>query len=159
MPMLTGINGKAIVNGVKDEQEQPAGVDLTVQYVEFFKDTEEGRIDYSNEERYLPKREKVVPRDGWYELTQGVYVVTYNEEVKIPNNIAGIVLPRSSLVRIGATLTSGLWDPGYRGKGISLLTIGRKTRIQVNARIGQIIFFELEKAHKLYNGIYMNENL
>ena len=44
-------------------------------------------------------------------------------ELKVPEGYYGLVLPRSTLVRMGLKMTpSALWDPGYRGSGVITVT-------------------------------------
>lgn len=145
-------------------QRQQAGYDLTLKHVAKFNGT--GAIDFSNQHRLLPTTETLefVSENRQHllfcDLEPGAYQVTYNETIEIPANCAGLVLPRSSLLRSGCTLHSALWDPGYKGKGIGLLVAYQPLRLFKNARIGQMVFIRLESsATTLYSGRYLNENL
>jgi len=142
-----------------DLQRQPAGFDLTVQSIAKFESA--GEIDLSNAQRVLPSTKCLDwPADGGMLLAPGGYLVTYNEEVAVPPDCAGIVLPRSSLMRCGATLCSALWDPGYRGRGQGLLIVTHPLKLHRNARIGQFVLMRLEQAtHTTYQGQYQGENL
>jgi dUTP pyrophosphatase len=146
-------------------QRQPAGYDLTARSVDRF--SSPGQLDLTNKRRQLPELESLPwpkpdargePRA--LRLKPGGYLVTYNEEIGIPSDCAGIVLPRSSLMRCGATLHSALWDPGYRGRGQGLLTVHNDLDLLPDARIGQLILIALEQeADQLYTGSYQGENL
>jgi dUTP pyrophosphatase len=141
-------------------QRQPAGFDLTLRSLARFRGV--GRLDLSNAQRYLPDVEDITwPADGasiW--LVPGGYLATYNEEIAVPPDCAGLVVPRSSLMRCGATLHSALWDPGYRGRGQGLLTVYSPLELLPDARIGQFILLRLEQAaSSLYSGAYQGENL
>jgi len=150
-----------------DLQRQPAGFDLTCAAIARFTGT--GAIDLTNTQRKLPELEALAwPENGAASADQpaslllepGGYLVTYNEEIGVPADCAGIVLPRSSLMRCGATLHSALWDPGYRGRGQGLLTVFSPLTLYKDARIGQFILLRLEaKADKTYAGRYQGENL
>lgn len=73
-----------------------------------------------------------------------------------------MALPRSSLLRCGATLDTAVWDPGYNGRSQSLLVVHNPhgIRIKKNARLMQLIFICMrEVAHKAYSGIYQGENI
>ena len=82
--------------------------------------------------------------------------------MRIPSTLAAYIMPRSTMLRCGATLHSALWDPGYEGRGEGLLEVGNENGITVkkNARIGQIVFMSLrEEAKELYEGRYKGENI
>lgn len=146
-------------------QRQPAGYDLTVDAVAHFNGV--GALDLTNERRCLPEVENM----DWgaagsadappapLTLAPGGYLVTYSEVIEVPHDCAGVVLPRSSLMRCGATLHSALWDPGYRGRGQGLLTVYTALKLYRQARIGQFVLFKLEHAPgELYTGVYQGEN-
>jgi len=149
-------------------QRQPAGFDLTAALVSKF--TGPSALGFENQLRELPSCEALtwvpstameddaqLPPSIW--LERGAYLVTYNELVTVPADCAGLVLPRSSLMRCGAMLNSALWDPGYSGRGQGLLTVFSNLRLYRNARIGQFVLISLEAAAaELYSGRYQGEN-
>ena len=140
-------------------QMQPAGFDLTVRTVSRFKEV--GALDLTNEYRRVPVSMDL-PWPDRYPLTLsiGSYLITYNEEITIPPDCAGVVLPRSSLLRCGCALHSALWDPGYEGRGQGLLTVGNEIALYRDARIGQLVLISLERAaEELYSGTYQGEGL
>ncbi|MFW6012695.1 MAG: deoxyuridine 5'-triphosphate nucleotidohydrolase [Candidatus Bipolaricaulota bacterium] len=140
-----------------DIQTQPAGIDLTVGTVEEFK--EAGQMDFDDSTRKIAEAQPL----GSRHLEGGkAYRVTYNEVIKVPEHAAGLVYPRSSLMRNGANLVSAVWEPGYEGRGQGLLQILNPHGIHLkkDARIGQILFLKLEKtAENSYQGRYQRENL
>jgi len=74
----------------------------------------------------------------------------------------GIARPRSSLIRMGATVETSVWDPGYTGRSQSMLVVHNPNGIKIyqNARLVQIVFMTLTiKSESLYSGIYQTENL
>ena len=80
--------------------------------------------------------------------------------MKVPLNAIGIVLPRSSLMRSGATVCSAVWDPGYKGRGIGLFIVYANITLYQNARVAQIVFIETKaETTKGYSGKYQNENI
>ena len=141
----------------KEEQIQQAGFDLTVQSIARF--ISEGTLTIDNGDRKISDTEEVPLDHGFFSLIPGGYVLRYNESVHVPKNAAGLTLPRSSLMRSGATIHSALWDPGYEGVGMGLLTVTNPLRIEKNARVAQIIFFELNDRTEGYNGVYQKEGL
>lgn len=168
--VLTGkqIIERGIVTDLVDAkvQEQICGVDLTVQKVEMF--LEQGVIDFDNYHRFLPTMREPTsvvwtdPDGEFYRLTPGCYMVTYNEVVHVPEDYRGSAKPRSSLLRMGCTMETAIWDPGYYGRSQSLLVVHNQfgLALRKNARVAQIEFVKLdEEASKIYEGIYQGENI
>lgn len=163
MSILTGAEGRNLVESMIDPetQTQMCGVELTLQRVERF--ISAGALAYDNKERRLPETENVdFDGSGWVDLEQGSYLVTFNEIVNIPRDVAAFARSRSSLLRSGATLETALWDPGYRGRSQSLLVVYNRTglRLKKNARLLQLVFMRLDgDAEKTYSGAYQGENI
>ena len=69
--------------------------------------------------------------------------------------------PRSSLLRCGVTVGTAVWDAGYSGRSQSLMVIynPQGIRLQKNARIIQLVFFQLTQETEGYRGIYQGENI
>ena len=142
-----------------EEQLQPAGFELTVAEVSTFEGA--GRLGFNNRERRLPPV-KLLKLEGFTWLPQGFYLVRYNEEVWLPENLMALIFPRSSLMRCGAILYTAVWDPGYRGRGQGLLNVYNPHGLELekNARIGQMVFLRLSKPVKRgYQGVYLGEGL
>jgi len=144
-----------------DIQVQPNGIELTLHHVELHEGS--GSIAFDNSERKLPPTKNLdFDAEGWLDLPKGSYKVVFNEIVNIPNNIAAIAKPRSSLLRCGATVETAVWDAGYSGRSESLLVVYNENgfRIKKDARMLQLLFFRLGKeVRKGYSGIYQNENV
>lgn len=163
MSILTGAQAYSLVESMIDPQiqVQMCGVELTLQRVEHF--ISAGALAYDNKERTLPES-KEIPFDnsGWLSLEPGPYLVMFNEIVNIPKNVAALARPRSSLLRMGATLETALWDPGYRGRSQSLLVVHNPAGLWLkqNARLMQLVFLRLCcDAEKSYSGVYQGENI
>ena len=159
--------GELIDHGVVQEmidpevQVQMCGVDLTLRKVERL--VSMGVVDYDNTGRRVSDT-KEIPFDGsgWAVLEKGAYLVTFNEVVSIPRNLAATASPRSSLLRCGASIETAVWDPGYKGRSQSLLVIYNPSglRLKKNARLMQLVFQRLSgAAEKVYSGTYQGENL
>jgi dUTP pyrophosphatase len=143
-----------------ETQLQPASFDLSLD--EIYLLTSSASIDFTNKERKLPNYKKIEFINDWIDLSEGIYLVSFNEIVNIPNDLLAFVRPRSSLVRSGATIFSSLWDPGYSGKSNCLLVVLNENgiRIKKNARIAQMVFLKLSSpAAKTYSGIYQKEGV
>ncbi|MEF8725874.1 MAG: deoxyuridine 5'-triphosphate nucleotidohydrolase [Candidatus Bipolaricaulota bacterium] len=153
------ISGKGSIEGMIDEeiQKQPAGTDLTVDRVERF--TGSGKIDFDNTEREIAPGREV----NKSKLEGGeAYRITYNEKISVPSDALGLIFPRSSLMRNGCHLVTAVWDPGYEGKGQGLLQVLNPEGVvlEENARVGQMIFIQLEDEVKRgYGGKFQGENL
>ena len=109
------INPKKIIemNAVKNvdpDALQPNSIDLTLHSAEHILDH---GVLYKTAKR-LPLTAKV--RSDGRMLTfdsYQCYSVTFNEHVKVPENMVGFIVCRSSLNRMGAFITSGLYDSGF----------------------------------------------
>lgn len=156
-----------------DMQLQPAGIDLTVDNISRFatrnylKPCREGCVDFDNSKREIPKTLKLgyyttfyVDSYGntkrFYFIKPGSYKIEFNEKINLPKNIVGIGRTRSTLLRCGATISSGVWDPGYSGHGQVLLTVGAPLKIYKNARVFQLQFMRCNSTEK-YDGIYQEK--
>ncbi len=150
-------DGPAWIRKLEPEQIQPAGVDLTVQNIQAFE--EKGKLAVNNSERTVPEKRLLQPdTNGFYSLPVGSYVVRYREKIEIPLDSIGLVFPRSSLLRMGATIYTAVWDPGYTGQGMGLLNVIHPLAIQRGARIAQLILIRMETpSYEGYQGIYNNE--
>ena len=163
MTILTGSETKNLVQSMIDPkaQTQMCGMELTVQRIERF--TSAGAVAFDNIERELPKTEPMhFEPSGWIDLPAGAYLVTFNEIVSIPRDVAALARARSTLLRCGASLETALWDPGYRGRSQSLLVVYNPwgLRLKKNAGLMQLVFLRLEKvAEKVYSGRYQGENI
>jgi len=93
-----------------------------------------------------------------YLLTEGPYVVRYNEKIEIPDGFIGVVFPRSRVIRSGNHLTTALWDTGYEGRGEGGLHINTVTAIQEDMRIGQMCLVRADSLNS-YDGSHQGENI
>lgn len=152
----------SLVEGAVDAQAQvqPNGFELTAGKIESFEGA--GCIGFSNDDRALPSTKPMEwGRDGWLFLAPGCYKVVFNEVVSIPKDVCAIGLPRSSLLRMGVSVHTAVWDAGYRGRSEALLVVYNQGgfRIKKGARVLQLLFMRLESGQEGYSGRYMNENV
>ncbi|RLE60458.1 MAG: deoxyuridine 5'-triphosphate nucleotidohydrolase [Thermoprotei archaeon] len=146
------------IEGARVEQIQPAGVDLTVN--EIYEFSRRGIISIEGVE--LPQYRLKEFENGRYVLKPGAYLVRFGEIIKVPSDCVGIFLPRSSLLRMGATIQSALWDPGYEGRGVGLLIVMNPQGIvlEKGARIAQFILMKMvEPPERVYCGSYQREGM
>lgn len=143
-----------------DSQVQPNGIDITLRTISRI--TSPGQIAVSNADRIVSELSPLDFTDnGFISLEPGIYSITYNEVVHLPENVMALARPRSSLLRCGVTVGTAVWDAGYSGRSESLLTVQNPQgfRVQKNARVVQLVFFMLTSKTEGYSGIYQNENI
>ncbi len=144
-----------------ESQLQPNGFDLSLQEVARF--GAPGQLGASDTDRELSSAEPMgFDGEGWLELPQGAYLMTFNEVVNLPPDLMALGRPRSSLLRSGVALHTAVWDAGYRGRSQSLLTVHHPNgfRLQRNARVAQLVFFRLATPPEQgYRGQYQGEGV
>jgi dUTP pyrophosphatase len=143
-----------------EDQLQPNGFDLTLSEVAMLQTG--GQIGASNAQRVVSNLCPLV-FDGLdnVDLVAGAYVVTFNEIITMPRNTMALGAPRSSLLRCGVAMHMAVWDAGYSGRSQSLMVVYNPLgfRVQRNARIAQLVFFELADETEGYQGAYQGENI
>lgn len=101
--------------------------------------------------------------DGWeilpdgmigYDLTAGVYDIEFNEFVRLPQGVAALLLLRSSFVRAGHQMFSGLYDQGFSNYAGAVLHVAGATFIEADMRVAQIIFMPSAGSGQMYAGGY-----
>ena len=141
-------------------QVQPNGFDLTLESV--WRIDGQGSIGRTNSERVIPARAPIsASEDGWFELGPGAYVIHFREIVAMPLDVMAFGRPRSSVLRCGASIHTGIWDAGYRGRSEALLLVHTEPgiRLAVGARVVQVVFVRLDGVTHAYAGTYQGENL
>ncbi len=143
-----------------EEQVQPNGFDLTLRDLALLQSA--GRIAVSNSQRMVSDLAPLVfDGMGYIDLPPGIYSITFNEIVHLPNDIMAMARPRSSLLRCGVTVDTAVWDAGYSGRSQSLMIVyhSQGFRLQKNARVLQLIFMRLTEETDGYLGTYQGENV
>jgi len=149
-----------IVDKMPDPKTQVGanGIDLSIQKVERF--SAAGAVGFESKDTMLPSTTEV-RMDSSVHLEPGPYKITYNEEIHVPMNLVAIARPRSTLLRMGVTVETALWDSGYEGTSKSLLLVHNPAGLQLmsNARLAQLIFLRTSQyVAKGYAGRYQGEN-
>ncbi len=121
--------------------------DLTVSRIEEYKGP--GKIDFSNDERQIPSKNKINPRKknkeddyGWWNLPKGTYFIETNEKVKLPEETLMIMHPRFTLAKSGVSVDTRIIGSEEPFKPKFTLTINNKNGFEIkeNARIVKAIF-------------------
>lgn len=145
------IIGEGIVKNF-DEKEalQPNSIDLRIKSVREIrnggslrllgKDIKSQSLEYSYEDIWEFERGKA-------------YDVEFEEFVEVPESMMAFVTHRSSLNRIGAHITSGIYDSGFKNYIGAIMRCDADITIQKGTRIATIYFMKAESDHK-YNGQY-----
>ena len=140
-------------------QVNPASVDVSVQ--ELYRLTQMPMI--LKENGFIPEDVPVEVHtdDIWWLKGNTTYIAVLAEEIQIPITSAALFVPRSRLMRSGIWCNTGWYDPGYKGYGRAMLQVSilGGAFLQRGSRIGQLIFFELDKMAASYNGQFQNEGV
>lgn len=93
---------------------------------------------------------------GW-RLMPGVYSLTFNESVKLDTKHTAFVRHRSSVLRCGSIITSGVFDPGFECDFIgATMFVFNQIDIEINSRLAQLLIMESEETTP-YNGNYQGD--
>lgn len=147
--------GTDLINPFKSANLTSQGYDIEVAKVERL----EGYGRLLVEGKTLPhyREASLVHLAPRYALKPGQYIVTFKEEVNLPHDICAFLWSRSTLLRMGASIQTAVWDAGYHGQGSSLLIVSNPDGIilEIGARIGQMVFHRLGQAtEQPYDGQY-----
>jgi dUTP pyrophosphatase len=158
------IKDKKLVTKMLDakKQVQQCGVELTLAKIEGFETS--GSIDFDNKYRSIPRTYEIEfgGIGNSLKVMPGGYLVTFSEVLKIPKDVVGIARPRSSLLRMGVTVETAVFDPGFEGSIQSLLIVSNPKGFVMfpGARLIQVMFMTLDSAvEQGYNGIYQGKTL
>ena len=140
-----------------DKQLTPNGFDLTVEQI--FKFAGKGQIGFTNEDRILPQLTEIIWENNSIDLSKGSYKIRSNKILNMPLDLVAIAMPRSSLLRSGATVTTGIWDAGFEGKSEFLLNVYNEAGfcVKKNARLIQLLFMSTLAVKKGYAGIFSSK--
>lgn len=140
------------------QQQQPCGVDLTLRHISQW--TSPAVLDADNTNRRAAQT-TALPFDAannTVTLSQGAYLVDFNETVKIPLDCMASLFPRSSLWRSGIGIESGLVDAGYEGAMGALMHVKNPHGVVLyrGAKVAQIVFEEMKGEVEGYRGVYQD---
>ena len=138
--ILSGEEISSLVKRIEEansgEQKQPAGFDVTISKVYSYS---KSIHTLSIEKTDNSQLEEVRPKDGYFNLSVGAYLIELNEITTIPKDAIGVLFPRSTLLRNGLDIRSALFDPGYSGQPKVMLVCHRPAKIQRFSRVGQLV--------------------
>jgi deoxycytidine triphosphate deaminase len=143
------------LTGIIDEDIQPNAVDVKVAEVREV-NTSIFALGRDGKKHRGSRPLKPSARHGgqWWRLNPGAYEIVFYGEVTIGPHHAGIILPRSTLIRNGVTLFSGLYDSGYKGKMVATLYVTTaQFDLELGTRLGQFVLYDAESGEQ-YDGSY-----
>jgi len=92
-----------------------------------------------------------------FKLEPGTYSLTFEQGVKLPTNRTAFIRHRSSILRCGGIITSGVYDPGFEVDEMGgVLIATQPIIIEKGARVAQIIMFQNMTA-EAYNGQWQKD--
>lgn len=89
-----------------------------------------------------------------FELIKGTYDIEFNEYIKLPQGVAALLLLRSTFVRAGHSMFSGLYDQGFENFAGAVIHVEGPTFIESDMRTAQIVFVRSTGSGQLYAGGY-----
>ncbi|KAK3674320.1 hypothetical protein LTR78_005789 [Recurvomyces mirabilis] len=151
------IVARELVRNLEDAttQQQPCGIDLTLRQISSW--TSAAELDLDNTHRRAAACEPIpYAADNTIKLRPGSYLVDFNEAISVPLDCMASIYPRSSLWRSGVSVSAGVVDAGYSGALGALLEVKNPHGVVLHkrARLAQVIFEELGKAVRGYDGVY-----
>ncbi len=122
------------------------GFDLTVK--EILELEGPGQLGLSGNETSIPFAKDISPRRDWYSLKRGIYLVTANEQLNLPENISAFLVSTEQLVRIGASIEPMAWGPGFNGVPQFVIRVenGYGARIKKDGKIARVAFVEVDNS-------------
>jgi len=128
------------------------GYDLTIKHITRIRGGKIGKDETKIEEYEEIDSNKI---DGVWLLTSGnVYSLTFHQGIKLDNKHCAFIRHRSSVLRCGAIITSGVFDPSFQCDEIgATMFVSNLMKIEEGARLAQILIFENYHAES-YKGQY-----
>jgi deoxycytidine triphosphate deaminase len=137
------------------ELKNPEGTGFDIRIGEIYRLKDEGFLGI--EERRTPDVELIAKygKDKGYVLKPNEFVLIKTmEKLNVPENLAVLIFPRSTLYRCGVQFLCTKTDPGYFGKLVfGLKNLANKNfKIELGSRIANIVFLEIKGKTVPYRG-------
>ena len=140
-----------------EDQIQPNGVDLRVN--KLYEVQGKVSIPRDGKARSELTARELEPKDGFWGVTPGgLYYVDFVETISVPSEWCATLITRSSLVRAGVDVVSGLWDTGFTGTLGCTLRVWSPTEIEWGAKLCQAMFWKSQFKGHYYSGRYQGTN-
>ena len=87
-----------------------------------------------------------------YDLPVGYYGIYFEQGIKLPNNVKANIVHRSSVLRGGAIITSGEYDPGFETEMMgAYMFVAVPIRLEIGARVAQVVLTQTQPCDE-YDG-------
>lgn len=138
------------------ELENPEGAGFDLRAGEIFK-IKEGESFLGETERHTPDVESIAKynENKGIILKPGEFILVKTiEKVNLPDDIAAIFRPRSTLQRSGIGLSTATANPGYKGElTFGMCNLGKNDfKFELGARFVHILFFKTSENFSAYRG-------
>jgi deoxycytidine triphosphate deaminase len=155
--LLELVNKNNLVENLSERElinPEGSGFDLRVSEI-FEIDNDEAFLGIN--ERFTPKVSTIAVYGKDKDILirpQDFFLVKTMEKVNLPNNIAAIFRPRSTLQRCGIGLFSAAVSPGYKGElTFGICNFGKNNfKLELGSRIVHILFFDTSENISNYRG-------
>lgn len=163
------INGESFLRNyypnLKEDQYQPAGIDLTLDKVSELKHNDGTIYGLLKNAKVLPAQEELESKsimvsgmiaDVFTLKPQCSYIATTKEKIKIDEQSGQLYLPRSSLLRAGIDVRTAFGDPGFEGH-LSFLIINHTNKefvLEKGVRFAQLVDMGTTGVQGRYDGDY-----
>lgn len=142
-----------------EDQIQPNGVDLRLNKLYEV----HGKVQVPTEGKVNHDLvvSEIQTKDNWFRIKPSpgnLYYADFLENINVPGGWCATLITRSSLVRSGVDVVSGLWDSGFYGTLGCCLRIAAPIEIEWGARLCQVMFHESKFNGALYSGRYQGSN-
>lgn len=104
--------------------------------------------------QYLTEQLHIDPQLKMYFLSDGVYDIEFNEFIELPAGVAAILCLRSTFVRAGHKMFSGLYDQGFKNYAGAVFHCNGVCSIEERVRMAQIVFIHSVGSGQMYAGGY-----
>lgn len=134
---------------------------MTQNLIENFDSANLGSVSYDLRVEKIIKIDETQRELSTYILEPGETVfIASIENIKLPNNCFGIVVPRNSCIRMGLSIVAPVFHPGHHTKVFIRVTNISQNKISLksNTSIASIMFYVLNQdVEHPYTGTFSNE--
>jgi len=142
---------------ISDKQIQQAGIDIRINRIHTVHTpliTIGKNVKPDFKSIYLEVEPNV---EGFMRLEPGkAYSIDSMERCKVPENMAALVLHRSTFNRCGIFITGSVYDPGFEGNIGTTMYVHNTIEVEVGTRFAQIVFLPADAA-STYKGSYQGQ--
>lgn len=140
-----------------DEQLQQVGIDLRLASASMVVGS--GVLTLNKEATIKPTLVPLPDTDASFFFQAGrQYSLDFMEGISVPEDMAALIIHRSTINRTIGLVLSGVYDPGFRSSGPSgaIFRPNVDVRIERGYRMAQVLFWSASAAN-LYDGQYQDE--